>query len=250
MQFCCLTASPMPPAHTAGFLTTGWGMRAQQRWLASCRPTQVTRLAGPAALHSSMCSCVVELNQCTAHIWRPSCCQVASLARQAHPRKLATLCAAGMLEIHLSHNMLTLRGATALLEVLPVHSSTAAQPTVAAGAAAEVQGAEAGIAARGGTAAQQASVSGGEPESAAAGETPSKPVWLRLEWNRISLGGLMQVRLGGGRQKCRVLGRACGWCGLLLPSPWSSTQHSPQLFEQPDAAALPSSVHAVTGGAA
>ena len=157
---------------------------------------------------------------------------------------------AGMLEIHLSHNMLTLCGATSLLEALPVHGPTAAQPTVAEGAAAGIKGAEAGPAARGGTAAQQASVSDGEPESAAAGETPSKPVWLRLEWNRISLGGLMQVRLGGGRQKCRVLSRACGWCGHLLPFPWVVTQHSSQLFEQPDAAPPPSCVHAVTGGAA
>lgn len=96
---------------------------------------------------------------------------------------------AGMLEIHLSHNMLTLAGATALLEALPAAGAAAA----AAGGTSESAG-EQQSAGEVAAAAEQAAGSSGEP--AAASEVPSKPVWLRLEWNRISLGGLMQVRLG------------------------------------------------------
>lgn len=94
-----------------------------------------------------------------------------------------------MLEIHLSHNMLTLAGATALLEALP-----AAGAAAAAGGTSESTGKQqsAGEVA---AAAEQAAGSSGEPAATAA-EVPSKPVWLRLEWNRISLSGLMQVRLG------------------------------------------------------
>ncbi|KAL4443702.1 hypothetical protein ABPG75_011439 [Micractinium tetrahymenae] len=86
----------------------------------------------------------------------------------AHPR---------MQEVHLSHNMLTLRGAAALLEALPVGTPAAE------GAAAEAQ-AEA---------------------PAPAAELPSRPCWLRMEWNRISLEGLMQARAAGHARRGLVV---------------------------------------------
>ena len=109
-----------------------------------------------------------------------------------------------MVEIHLSHNMLTLRGATALLEALPV-------PSPAAPAAAEAAGAAAGEAA-GDAAADELRESGGSGagEGEAEAQLPAKPLWLRLEWNRVSLGGLMQVR---------------GWLGRLVVMPLCSAVH-------------------------
>lgn len=97
--------------------------------------------------------------------------------------------AAGMLEIHLSHNMLTLHGAAALLEALPV-------PSPAVSAAAEAAEAAAGEA--GGEPTELGQSGGSEAaESEAEAQLPTRPLWLRLEWNRVSLGGLMQVWLWG-----------------------------------------------------
>ncbi|KAL4858459.1 hypothetical protein ACK3TF_001437 [Chlorella vulgaris] len=74
----------------------------------------------------------------------------------------------GMAEVHLSHNMLTLAGATALLEALPTRG--------------------------------HASAAGGAPSSPSAScapapraTIPARPLWMRCEWNRISLDGLVQV---------------------------------------------------------
>ena len=120
-------------------------------------------------------------------------------------QKVLLLPTAGMLEVHLSHNMLTLRGATALLEALPVPGAPTAEPAGAGEGTAEaaVGEAAAGAAAAAGKQATASSEPEAEAAAAAVEAVPSKPMWLRLEWNRISLGGLMQVRLqSDGRVVC------------------------------------------------
>ncbi|KAI3428192.1 hypothetical protein D9Q98_006572 [Chlorella vulgaris] len=74
----------------------------------------------------------------------------------------------GMAEVHLSHNMLTLAGATALLKALPTRG-----PASAASGAPSSPSASCAPASR--------------------ATTPARPLWMRCEWNRISLDGLMQV---------------------------------------------------------
>lgn len=115
----------------------------------------------------------------------------AAVARilRAHP---------AMLEVHLSHNMLTCKGAAALLEALPVPGD--ALPGGTPGAAAEPGQAAAGE--------QEAAAAAAQPASLAA-PPPAKPVWLRLEWNRISLTGLMEVGPGLPLEWVLTLGRRC-----------------------------------------
>ena len=84
-------------------------------------------------------------------------------------------------QVHLSHNMLTLAGAAALLEAL------ALPPQQQAGLESSPVEAATEAAAPAAPAAEAAGGRGG----ASAGK--SRPVWLRLEWNRISLEGLMKV---------------------------------------------------------
>lgn len=86
--------------------------------------------------------------------------------------------------------MLGLAGATALLEALPV------PPAVPAAAPGEGQPAV--------VAAATAVAAAGRPGQAPASQPALKPVWLRLEWNRISLEGLMRVG---------------GWVGALPACP-------------------------------
>ena len=121
------------------------------------------------------------------------------------PNACWSLPTAGMLEAHLSHNMLTLSGATALLEALPVPGAPTAEPSGAGAGTGEAAAGEAaaGAAAAAGKQATASSEPEAEAAAAAVEPVPSKPMWLRLEWNRISLGGLMQVHLqSDGRVVC------------------------------------------------
>ncbi|KAL4447204.1 hypothetical protein ABPG77_007237 [Micractinium sp. CCAP 211/92] len=101
----------------------------------------------------------------------------------------------GMQEVHLSHNMLTLRGAASLLEALPTGSPVAENSDTEQEAATpprgEGLGAEAAALAADDVPAGAEGAGGGQAGAPAAG-LPSRPCWLRIEWNRISLEGLMQ----------------------------------------------------------
>lgn len=77
-------------------------------------------------------------------------------------------------EVHLSHNRLTVHGAIALLEA------------VAAGIGSRAQG----------SASERTAQSSDRDDEEDDEEGPNRAVWLRLEWNRIQLGRLCEVRVG------------------------------------------------------
>ena len=122
-------------------------------------------------------------------------------------------------QVHLSHNKLTLAGATALLQALSAQDAPAAA-SEADQAAGEEETGKGGEAA--GSEAAGSTAVGDKAAGSEAGTTTSdlfpcpreKPCWMRLEWNRISLPSLMQVLLVGAagvvRSRCPPL--------TLLPS--------------------------------
>ena len=96
-------------------------------------------------------------------------------------------------EVHLSHNRLTVHGAIALLEA------------VAAGIGSRAQG----------SASERTARRSDRNDEEDDEEGPNRAVWLRLEWNRIQLGRLCEVRLGSwGRDVSLVAART--WESLAL----------------------------------
>ena len=100
-------------------------------------------------------------------------------AGAAHVARIVR-CLPGMLELHLSHNLLTARGAGEVLAAIPVAAPAAAKPGPAAEPAA----------------AEEAALPPPPPAPA-----PAKPLWLRLEWNRISVDSLCQLLEGQHAQR-------------------------------------------------
>lgn len=102
----------------------------------------------------------------------------------------------GMVEVHLSHNLMTLQGAAVLLEALAVPIAAAAEPAAGSNTSScSAEPEDAGVEALGSEAAagEGASAAGFGSNGGAPPPGSRRPLWLRLEWNRISLEGLVQV---------------------------------------------------------
>lgn len=206
-------------------------MPGRRPWPAYWLPTRACkRWAGLACRHAPGCQPWAMAQRGLTGLMQPAAAGAPGAAPGAEPPLPPPVAP----QVHLSHNMLTLRGAAALLEALPVGPPAAEGSTAEQAAAAHTlpeEASEPGPAAdAAGTALTGAAAGAGERPvaPAPAAVLPSRPCWLRMEWNRISLEGLMQARAAAARTPSHAAHRLPAQLpSLRTLSPQGSTVRHP-----------------------